>query len=263
MPFRCCCLSLLTLLLLGASAAQASDLLLSDRDCEHILAQHEADPGTLPRHLVAECQERLAAAAAAIAPAAGGPPRAAATDPCAGPGAGDSVFCWGPWAALAPAAAGNPAPDNPVDVSDYDLRPELASRFDNAVAPNGNGSLPLGSCAPGAPCGFATVVAGITSSAPADDTRFARFELAADGSQFTVRPSGGGQIDSVTGMPGLITARPDQFENLTANGRDGELRSRQVARILRDADGIVPTSGDTGTPALAMRTRGTSPGAGQ
>lgn len=241
MPFRYRFLSLLALLWLASAPVQAADLLLSDRDCRELLAQHAAEPGSVPARIVADCREQLAAAQApAAAPAAGtAAAPAASADPCAGPNAAQSVFCWGPWAGLAPAAAGEPLPDNPVETTDYEQRPELAAEFDNEVEPLDSGGLPLGSCAPGAPCGFATVVAGTSSSGPAEDTRFARFELATDGSRFTLRPTDGGRIDSVTGMQTRITGRPDQFENLTAGGSDGDERSRLVARILRDPDEIL------------------------
>ncbi len=164
----------------------ATDLVQSERDCAEILEQWANDPNSVPAHLVDECKEILAAAAQGvpdIAPAAGGQQ---AADPCAGPGAAGSVHCWGPWSSLAPAASGDAPPADLLPVDEYDLRPELAQLFDPI----------LGSCEPGTSCGFATVVDGVTGLAPSADTTIEQFDLAIDGSQFTIAAGEAGQIAS-------------------------------------------------------------------
>src|SRR5690606_28952577 len=98
--------------------------------------------------------------------------------------------------------------------------------------------LPQGSCAPGTPCGFATVVDGVTSSDDAEDTIFARFFMTPSGSSFGVDPEDGSpDISSVGGMDTTITDRPDDYENLRASGRSGDEQSRLVARIIRGNGG--------------------------
>ncbi|MDJ0927291.1 MAG: hypothetical protein QNJ73_06515 [Gammaproteobacteria bacterium] len=237
------CLFLLAVLAIVSTGVQAADLALTDDDCRALLERYAVDPDSVPQHLVDDCQERLAdSAVPALAPAAG-VAAAGAADPCAGPNAASSVLCWGPWSALAPAAAGDPLPDTPVDIDDPDVRPELASQFDPDVTPLGDDGLPLGSCQPGTPCGFATVVAGVTSNAPAEDTEFARFDLATDGSEFTVRPGETNEIASVTGMGTVITDRPDQYDNLRATGADGDQRSRLIARVIRN-NGQIESAAD-------------------
>jgi hypothetical protein len=62
------------------------------------------DPKAAPKQVINDCKDQLARASAL--PVAAAPVQMAAVDPCAGPGAADSVLCWGPWASVAPAAAG-------------------------------------------------------------------------------------------------------------------------------------------------------------
>ena len=230
---------LLAVLSFFSMSLQAADVALTEDDCREVLANAAANPGSVPQRVVDDCKEMLAAAAVPnLAPAAGGA-ALAATDPCAGPGAGSSVHCWGPWSALAPAAGAAAAlPDTPAEPDTYPLRPELAANFDRELDAAGGNDLPLGSCAPGAPCGFATVVEGTTGSDTAEQTSFARFDIAADGSQFTVAPGETGEIASVAGMDTVYTTRPDEFENLRATGTDGDQGSRMVARVIRDTGGI-------------------------
>jgi hypothetical protein len=233
------CIALFPLLV--PVVAPAASAPLDANDCATVLERWANDPKSVPKRLVDQCREQLAAAPAREwpAPGAGANPDA---DPCAGAGADSSVLCWGPWATLAPAAA-PPAAEPPETVSGYDPRPELADEFDPDVEPPAL-DLPLGSCTPGAACGFATVVNGVTSSAPSADTRFARIDLAADGSAFAVDPGAAGEIDSVTGMDVTYLDRPDEFENLQATGRSGDEQSRLVARVLRDEAGDIEVAAD-------------------
>ena len=103
---------------------------------------------------------------------------------------------------------------------------------------------PLGSCPPGTPCGFATVVDGTSSSDDSEDTAFARFDMASDGSQFTVSPESGGEINSVTGMTTSVTPRDDGYETMRAGGRAGDEQSRLAARVVLDDDDQVVLAAD-------------------
>jgi len=215
--------------------AYASDLIFAERDCAEILEQWANDPDSVPRHLVDECKEAMAAGAMAagvplLAPSAGGQQ----SDPCAGPGAAGSAHCWGPWSTLAPAAAGVAPPDDLIPVDEYNLRPELAEQFDPVV----------GLCQPGTSCGFATIVDGISGQAPAEDTTLAQFDMAVDGSQFTVAPGAAGQITSVGGMTPTYIDRPDDYENMRSVGLDGDHVSQVIARVIRDGDGDIVAAAD-------------------
>jgi len=221
----------------ATSGAYAADIVYSQRDCADILDRWANDPESVPQHLVDECKEILATAAPAedevpdIVPFAG---TTKAADPCAGPGAAGSVHCWGPWSAIAPAASGVAPPDNLLPVDDYDVRPELAEQFDPII---------VGSCAAGTPCGFATIVDGVSGKAPGPDTTIAQFDLAGDGSRFTVAPGETGEIASVGLTPAFID-RPDGFKNMRASGQDGDLASRLIARVIRDGDGNIIVAAD-------------------
>lgn len=224
-----------------------ADLVQSERDCAEILEQWANDPDSVPRHLVDECKERMAAEddVPTIVPFAGAQK---ATDPCAGPGAAGSVHCWGPWSALAPAASGVAPPDDLLPVDEYDVRPELAEQFGPKPTPPEPPEPPdpiLGSCTPGASCGFATIVDGVSGQGPGEDTVIARFDLAGDGSQFTVAPGETGQIASVGGMTPAFIDRPDEFENMRSGGVDGDQASRLIARVIRDSNGDIVASADT------------------
>lgn len=235
-PFR-----LATILLLCASPlmATAANAPQSDADCAALLERWATDPKAAPKQVINDCKDQLAQAAAlpVAAPAA-----IAAVDPCTGPGAADSVLCWGPWASVAPAAgfrddpAQPPVPDREV----CDARTDQCQPLVAALPPEP----PLGSCTPGTPCGFATVVAGISSSDDPEDTTFARFDMAPDGSQFTVSPEGGADINSVTGMTTSVSQRFDDWENMRSNGRVGDEQSRIVARVVRDDEGQVLLAAD-------------------
>ncbi len=228
---RLALLGLLTAWSLGATAA---DLALDDQDCTKILARWAEDPDSVPRHLVDGCKEQLAAAAAPVAAAAAAA-EPAATDPCSGPGAAGSVLCWGPWAALAPAAAGDPARlDFPDYYGDCETGSDIADQCVAQLEPLGP-EPPLDGCAPGTPCGFATLVAGLTSDGDVEETSFERFDLASDGSSFVVDPDGADEIESVE-MGVTITPRSDSYEGMRSRGREGDHESRLIARIVRDGE---------------------------
>jgi len=221
---------------LASSVVAAEDV--SNLDCTAVLESYAANPKAVPKSVADACQQAIS-----IAPGAGSAqqPMAAApqalADPCSGPGAQNSVQCWGPWFAPPQPLAGPTPPAQVFDIFD-EPRPELVGLIIDPPNP------PVTPCDPGLPCGFATVVTGAQNVAPANDTAFARFELAQDGSEFTVDPvSGDPDLASATGMTAGFTARPDQFENMRASGADGDLRSRLVARVLRQGQDI-QISGD-------------------
>ena len=211
----------------------------SDADCAALLERWATDPKAAPKQVINDCKDQLAAGCSSPAAA---PSPLAAIDPCAGPGAADSVLCWGPWASVAPAAGFTEDPAQPSipDRDICDARTVQCQPLVAAVPPEP----PLGSCTPGTPCGFATVVSGISSSDDAEDTTFARFDMAADGSQFTVSPEDGADIDSVTGMTTSVTPRDDGYENMRANGRVGDEQSRIAARVVRDDEDQVLLAAD-------------------
>jgi len=223
--------------ILPLGSAYAADIVYSESDCADILDRWASDPDSVPAHLVDECKKIMAAAAPAedsvpdIVPFAG---TQKATDPCAGPGAAGSIHCWGPWSAIAPAASGDSPTDNLLPVDDYDVRPELAEQFEPIIT---------GSCAAGTPCGFATIVDGTSGQAPGSETTIAQFDLAGDGTQFTVAPGEAGEIASVGMTPAFIN-RPDGYENMRAGGLDGDLASRLIARVIRDSDGNIILAAD-------------------
>jgi hypothetical protein len=229
-------------------SANAAGVPRSDSDCRKILDSWAKDVKSVPKRVLNECKERLAN----VAPPAGAPapeetpkaePAAAAiVDPCSGPGAMNSVLCWGPWAALAPAAAGVSNPAQLVATDPLLPRAEVADPY----TPGLDQVLPLGSCAPGSNCGFATVVSGVTSSGDPEETRITRFDMAPDGSQFTVDPNGT-PINSVTDMGTDYIGRPDQYQNLFASGRNGDQQSRLVARTIRDDSGTIQQAADVWT----------------
>lgn len=201
---------------------------LNNQNCTAILESYAANPKSVPKSVADACQQAIN-----IAPGAGSPKPVAAApavDPCAGPGAQSSVQCWGPWAPpLSPAAGGATPPAATLKPHEYPTRPEiLAIKDPDPVTP----------CDPGLPCGFATVVDGIGNVDTADNTTFARFDLAQDGTEFIVDAVDGRQFDSVDGMGTIFTARPDNYENMRSAGADGDLRSRLVARVLRQGSEI-------------------------
>lgn len=214
----------------------------SDADCAQLLERWAGDPKAAPKSEINACKDQLAA----IAPAAGPAPEpepVAALDPCSGPDAASSVLCWGPWAALAPAAAGPlVAMDFPETFIDCDAGSELADQCVPQLEP----VLPVEGCQPGTPCGFATIVGGVTSNGAADDTEFGRIDLAADGTGFVINPDGGGEIASVP-MTTNIQTRPDGYSNMRSSGREGDVNSRLIARIVQDDDGDIQLAADVWT----------------
>lgn len=213
---------------------QAADLSLLDADCDTVLARYQEDPNAVPREALDRCREAgVPAAAALAAPAAdalaSGGGDTPGSDPCAGPGAASLVDCWGPWAALAPAAGGGD-PVGFADVAELQPRPEIASDFDKEVEP-----LIVVACSAGLPCGYATLVAGPTGFADAENTEIVAFELAEDGSAFIVDPDGN-RIESVAGLQTVFAMRPDDYENLRAAGAENSQVSRLSARVIRVAD---------------------------
>ena len=237
---------LLTILFLFASPlmATAAETAQSDADCAALLERWATDPKAAPKAVINACKEQLAQSAAQ--PVATAPARIAATDPCAGPGAADSVLCWGPWASVAPAAGFSNDPAQPPipDREICDARTEQCQPLVDIPSPPPPPDPPLGSCTPGTPCGFATVVAGTSSSDDAEDTAFARFDMAADGSQFTVSPEGGADINSVSGMGTSFSQRNDDYENMRSTGRVGDEQSRITARVVRDDEDQVLLAAD-------------------
>ena len=206
---------------------------VANLDCAAILESYAANPKAVPKSVADACQQAII-----IAPGGGSlretmvaDPQA--VDPCVGAGAQASVICWGPWAApLSPAAGGTGLPVATLSATEYPTRPEALGIEPDPIEPD-----PAFFCTAGLPCGFATVVAGIQSIAPAEETAFARFDLAQDGSEFTVDQDGAA-IESATGMSTVYSDRPDGYENMRSAGAEGDLRSRLIARVLRQGDDV-------------------------
>ncbi len=76
--------------------AAENDAYISEQDCAAIRDNNGIAPKSIPADLVEQCKQ-----IPLIAPAAGAAV-AAAADPCAD--GGSSIYCWGPWESLAPAA---------------------------------------------------------------------------------------------------------------------------------------------------------------
>ncbi len=226
--------------------AYPAGLALTSRDCVEILKRWAADPKSVPKALVDACRDLLSAKGKAtpvpnVKPAAGR--RTAAADPCAGPGAADSVHCWGPWASLAPAAAGS-APIRVAAIDDPRIYPELAEPFDRSVVNPPGPPPPLGACAPGQPCGFATVVPGTTTRADADQTRVTRFDMNPGVTDFVVDAGGSDPIVSNPGMVPAFNVNPLGQENVRSEVTVGDQESKIIARVYRDADGNIVKSAD-------------------
>jgi len=217
----------------------------SDADCAELLERWATDPKAAPRSEINACKDQLAA----IAPAAGPAPEPvaaapSAVDPCSGPGAASSVLCWGPWSALAPAAA---APLATLDFPDTNLQCDSGSALlAEQCVPQLQPVLPVAACEPGTPCGFATIVSGVTSTGDVEDTEFGRIDLAPDGTGFSIDPATGAPIDSVP-MTTVVTPRPDGYGNLRSTGREGDVNSRLVARVEQDDDGQIQLAADIWT----------------
>lgn len=238
-------LALLFLFGLGSLGANAASFVPGELDCAQILQRWAENPASVPKHLVDACKEKMAEAAPLPPPA----PMAALPaprDPCSGPDAASSVLCWGPWAALAPAAAPTPASLNfPEFPGDCEYGSELAEQCVALLAEPGP-EPPIEGCTPGTPCGFATNVEGVTSHDDVEQTEFARFDLATDGTAFTVNPGEDGEIGSVPLDP-TFQARPDDYENMRSNGSLGDEQSRLVARVIRGENGQIELAADVWT----------------
>ena len=225
---------------LGGHAASAN---LDDQDCVKILERWAENPDSVPQHLVDACKERLATAAPAALAAAPAP-----VDPCSGADAANSVLCWGPWSALAPAAAPAAArlefPDTYSDCragSDIDDQcvPELIALTEPGPTPI---EPPLEGCEPGAPCGFATIVEGLTTQGDVEATGFRRFDLpqseGAHGSQFVVDPDGVEEIASVAMDVGFGLPRDDGYQTMVSRGTEDGSGSNLIARVVQEEGDI-------------------------
>jgi hypothetical protein len=222
----------LALLLQQAAHAQGS-IDVSGQDCASIVAAFEADPKAVPGEVAEACRQALNIAPGAGFPAADEPVQLAG-DPCADPGSASSVFCWGPWSAVAPGAG--PVPD--VQQAAAEQRLEDNCAIQGTCVASTELVLPLEGCEPGLPCGFATVIDGVASVGDAATTSFARATVAADGTSFTIAGDGQPVINSAPLVPRYLP-RPDGFETLRAVGDDGgDQRSRLIARVLRQGADI-------------------------
>lgn len=216
------------LILLGCgmflNSAFAGDMALKDRDCAEILKRWAADPGSVPQSLVDNCKDALATSIPDISPAAGLP-----DDPCAGPAAANSIHCWGPWASLAP-AAGGAVGSIVLAETDPNLRPDEFTRDGP-----GDGVTPaLGSCTPGASCGFATIAPGLV--AQPDDTsgsNVVRYDMDPDGSQFVVDPGGSDELVSIDNLQRQDVPGPPRFSGIV----DGTESKLNVVKGQPDSDG--------------------------
>lgn len=214
-------------LLFMATFANAASIALTEEDCIEILERYAADPESVPQHLLDACKEMLGA----IAPGAGDAQKPTA-DPCADPATANSVQCWGPWAALAPAAAGF-KPTDLAAIDEFDTRPELAEEFTTQFQiPD----LPLGECAAGAGCGFATLAPGLV--AQPDNTSASKivpFSLAADGSRFDLNP--GDVVEDALQLTSLDGMQSPGFGNSRFRGESGDTGSTIIANVSNAANG--------------------------
>ncbi len=203
------------------NSALAGGMALKDRDCAEILKRWAADPASVPKSLVDACQEKLVEALPDMSPAAG-----RAVDPCAEPGAADSIYCWGPWASLAPAAGGAVAPIK-LAKSDPNLRPDEFTRDRTGDG----GTLPLGSCTPGTACGFATIAPGLVAQ-PADTSgsSVVPYAMNPDGSQFVVDPGGSNELVSNDNLGRVTIPGPPRYEGTT-----GDVESKLI--VLKGGPG--------------------------
>ncbi|MBM4196368.1 MAG: hypothetical protein FJ197_04605 [Gammaproteobacteria bacterium] len=233
-------LALLLLIGFWSITGQAASFDPDDQDCASILQRWAENPGSVPQQMVDLCKENMANLAPAAGPTAT-PTASAATDPCSGPDAANSVLCWGPWSSLAPAAG--PAVAS-LDFPDFEGDCENGNELDGRCTPLLADSPPiLEGCTPGAPCGFATIVDGVTSSADVEDTQFLRFDLDPKGRSFTIDPNGTNEIGSVPMSTNVQTHR-DGYENMRSTGVLGEEQSRIVARVIRDEEDTIELAAD-------------------
>jgi len=254
----CIEVALLAALMIGNQAVAEQD----NFNCGDVLERWAVEPEAVDPDRVEYCKgvkgvaawpvgadsDRAAAAAAALAAATAS---TASADPCSGPNAGASAHCWGPWSALAPAAAGGPGAPQPVPTDLVEQRPELASNYgpnpqlpiDPPIEPPLPPDVPLGACEVGLSCGFATIVDGTGTVAPADDTTLGRFDVSAAGG-YVIRSEGNPDIALVTPMAASFSPRNDEYENLQAIGVDGDFRSLVLARVIRNNGGEVTEAAD-------------------
>jgi len=225
-----CLLIMVTLIFSTHALAINQPSPLSEKDCALLLE----DPSITPKSITPELLESCSAIPD-IAPAAG--VAAAASDPCSGPQSAGSVYCWGPWTALSPAAGGNP--NAPVVFSEEQPRPELSNVYDPDVVPDLD--LPLEGCAPGSTsCGFATVVEGSSGTDDADNTEIVNFALAADGSSFTVAPGTNEEVTSVEDMSTNFAPQGGELYILDSLGIEADQDGVQVSQLqsrVKSADG--------------------------
>lgn len=231
----------------GAETVRTAEAPRSDADCTALIERWATDAKAAPKRVIDQCKDQLAAAApAAPAPEATRAMPLAALDPCSGPNAANSVLCWGPWAAIAPAAGAPNLGPQIAAVRDPDTRPDLADRFVPEVDPQ-TPELPLGACTAGTPCGFATIVSGVTSNGDPENTEFGKFTLAPDGTRFSVDPANGADDINSVAMTTNVMPRPDGYGNMRASGREGNEQSRLIARVAQDEDGQVQLAADVWT----------------
>ena len=236
---------LLAALMIGNQAVAEQD----NFNCGDVLERWAVEPEAVDPDRVEYCKGVKGVAAW---PVGADSDRAAATastasaDPCSGPNAGASAHCWGPWSALAPAAAGGPGAPQPVPTDLVEQRPELASNYgpnpqipvQPPIEPPLPPDVPLGACGAGASCGFPTIVDGPDTKAPANDTTLGRFDVTDNGG-YVIRSEGNPDIELVTPLLTRFTPRPDDYENMEALGIDGDFRSLVLARVIRNSGGEV------------------------
>lgn len=238
-------ISLCALSVFFVTPAMATGLAATKRDCAEIMEQWANNPDSVPAHLVQGCQDMLAAAA-------GTPTPAPADDPCSDTAAASSVRCWGPWAALAPAAG---VIHNPhfVDPDSYEWDQERMVLTDpmNPTSPMGpmgpmtpegpmNPESPMGNCAAGAACGFALLDPGFCSEA--EDHVIGHFELETDGSGFVFNRGEATEIASLDNL------QPSSYNGYPGFERsDGTVESGFAGNFGYANDGSINSaSGDWG-----------------
>ncbi len=232
-----------------ASADEAAAALAQspyvEQDCAAILESYAADPKSVAPDAVENCRNLVN-----LAPAAGAPAEqladASAVDPCAD-GGDTAVQCWGPWAApLAPAAGGAALPAATLSATEYPTRPDvLGIENDDVLGIENDGDpvleFPVAPCEPGLPCGYATVIDGPRSVGAPEETVFARFELAEDGTSFTVFPVEQDEIRSIEDLQNVYFVNSGRNEDSGGNEEMRSLplqRSRLIARVLRQGEAI-------------------------
>ena len=222
-----------------------ADIALEKEDCAKILERWAENPASVPKRLVDACKEQMAVAPAAVAAA----PQAAPVDPCAGPDAAGSVSCWGPWATLAPAAAAPVAAlEFPDFLGDCETGADISDQCVAVLVPLSPTppEPPLEGCAPGTPCGFATLVNGLSSNGDVESTSFEKIDLAADGTSFTIDPHGPDEIQSVAMSTFFYSQGGVDYLSASGSG-DGE-ESYLEARVVRaEEEGDIQLAADIWT----------------